>query len=111
MNLFDIGDIPGIGERFEELLRHRNLVIERIVSSSLITPTNYVQTQDEWVLLLQGEATLKVNDSLVQLKAGDNLFLPAGTPHCVERTSSGATWLAVHLLPDHATRGTSTPPN
>ncbi len=96
-NLFTKANPPPEGERFDELLRHRNLLIERIVSSAVITPQEYVQPQDEWVLLVQGEAVLRVDGKSVALKAGDYLFLPAGKPHTVERTSEGAMWLAVHL--------------
>lgn len=98
-NLFANAEPPGAGERFETLLGHKNLVIERIVSSAHITPQEYVQPQDEWVLLVQGEARLNVAGESVLLKAGDHLFLPAGVPHTVERTSEGALWLAVHLHP------------
>ena len=96
-NLFaDTGAPPG-GERFETLLTHRNLVVERIVSSAGMTPTRYDQTQDEWVALLQGEATLEVSGEVVALRSGDYVFLPAGTPHTVQCASEGAVWLAVHL--------------
>jgi len=33
----------------------------------------------------------------VVLRAGDYLFLPAGTPHTVRRVAQGSLWLAVHL--------------
>jgi cupin 2 domain-containing protein len=90
------------GERFENLLIHKNLVIERIVSSAAITPSEHVQSQDEWVVLLQGEAVLKVADEMVALKPGDYLFLPARIPHTVEHVTQGAIWLAVHLHPERA---------
>ena len=54
-NLLANTEAPAEGERFETLLAHRNLVIERIVSSAAVTPTEYVQTQDEWVAMLQGK--------------------------------------------------------
>lgn len=98
-NLFTDSDPPPTGERFDVLLRHRNLVVERIVSSATITPQTYVQTQDEWVLLVQGDAEMRVSGQPVSLKPGDHLFLPAGTPHSVERTADGTMWLALHLLP------------
>jgi len=85
------------GERFDTLLAHRCLVIERIVSSATVSPTEYMQTQDEWVVLLLGEATLDVAGEVIDLHAGDYVFLPAGTPHTVRRVSQGALWLAVHL--------------
>jgi cupin 2 domain-containing protein len=59
-----------------------------------------VQAQDEWVLLVQGEAVLRVAGESVSLRLGDYLFLPAGVPHSVERTSPGTIWLAVHLHPE-----------
>lgn len=88
---------PPEGERFETLLQHKNLVIERIVSSAAITPSESRQSQDEWVVLVQGTADLQVDGEPVSLKSGDYLFLPAGVPHTVERVSQGALWLAVHL--------------
>ena len=91
---------PSEGERFETLLSRRNLVVERIVSSGQVDTRAYAQPQDEWVLLLQGEATLRMNGESHALKGGDYLFIPAGTEHAVERTSEGAIWLAVHLHPE-----------
>ena len=99
-NLFADATPPAEGERFETLLKHRNLVIERILSSATITPSEYVQAQDEWVLLAHGEAQMQVAGKAVALAAGDYLFLPAGTPHRVLRVSEGAIWLAVHLHPE-----------
>ncbi len=101
-NLFTDAAPPDKGERFDTILSHRNLVVERIVSSAAITPQEYVQPQDEWVLLVQGEAVLQVAGESVLLKPGDHLFLPAGMPHTVERTSKGTMWLAVHLHPEQA---------
>ncbi|MFZ2654971.1 MAG: cupin domain-containing protein [Victivallales bacterium] len=96
-NLFENALPPSDGERFETLLAAKNLVIERIVSSSKIASTEYVQPQDEWVLLLQGNAVLVVAGKTVHLKSGDYLFLPSGTPHTVQSVSEGAVWLAIHL--------------
>lgn len=98
-NLFTNAWPPQTGERFDTILSHRNLVVERIISSATLTPCEYVQPQDEWVVLVQGEATLHVAGESIALKAGDHLFLPAGVPHTVERVSAGAIWLAVHLYP------------
>lgn len=98
-NLFADAAPPERGERFDVVLRHRNLVVERIVSSDVITPTPYEQAQDEWVVLLQGEADLEVSGTRHTLRPGDHVFLPAGTPHTVLRTAAGTVWLAVHLHP------------
>ena len=102
LNLHEDDTAPATGERFDTLLRHRNLHVERIISSQRIRPTEYIQEQDEWVVLLAGNATLLINGQVARLTAGDHVFLPAGTPHTVQETSHGATWLAVHLHPHSA---------
>lgn len=98
-NLYDKAAPPVTGEHFETLLQHRNLVIERICSSADIPLTQYVQTQDEWVLLVQGTAEIEIDGKTESFKPGDYVFLPAKTPHSVKRVSDGALWLAVHLHP------------
>src|SRR5262245_11784786 len=96
-NLFNDAAPPRESERVDALLTHRNLVIERIISSADFASREYVQSQDEWVVLLKGEAILQIGGQRVSLAAGDYVFLPARTPHTVEQASSGALWLAVHL--------------
>lgn len=102
-NLFTDAEPPQEGERFDMLLSYKNLVIERIVSSSAITPHKYIQPQDEWVVLVKGEAVLQVAGESITLRLGDYLFLPAGVPHRIECTSHGTMWLAVHLHPEQST--------
>ena len=99
-NLFEDTAPRAQGERVETLLQHKNLVIERIISSAATNPTALVQEQDEWVLLVQGTAVLDIDGAAKSLKAGDCVFLPAKTPHTVKQVSAGALWLAVHLHPD-----------
>ncbi|HEX2830534.1 MAG TPA: cupin domain-containing protein [Burkholderiales bacterium] len=94
-NLFDDAAAPGGGERCDVLLRHRNLVVERIVSSAAMEPKSFVQAQDEWVVLLRGTAVLEVAGERLVLATGDYVFLPAGTAHTVCSASEGALWLAV----------------
>ena len=96
-NFFAGSAPPASGEAFDTLLRHRNLVVERIRSSAGAGQTEYVQEQDEWVMLVRGDATLRAGTACMELSAGDYVFLPAGLPHSVERVSEGALWLAVHL--------------
>ena len=99
-NLFEDTAPRAQGERVETLLQHKNLVIERIISSAATNPTALVQEQDEWVLLVQGTAVLDIDGAAKSLKAGDCVVLPAKTPHTVKQVSAGALWLAVHLHPD-----------
>lgn len=103
-NLFAGIPAPATGESFETLLHHRNLVIERIASSATPEPHFYDQPQDEWVLLVQGQATLELAGEDLTLGPGDHVFIPAHTPHRVLATSAEppCLWLAVHLYPDDA---------
>lgn len=98
-NLFTALQTPHDGEAFEEILRCRNVRIERIVSSDRPDPTPYDQDHDEWVCLLQGDAELWIAGATVSLKTGDYCFIPAHTPHRLVRTSSRprCVWLAVHI--------------
>ena len=96
-NVFEDCSPPSAGERCDVLLTHKNLVVERIVSSANITPKEYVQSQDEWVVLVRGEAEIELGGETLVLKCGDHLFLPSGTVHTVKSASEGTMWLAVHL--------------
>lgn len=103
-NLYADLPAPITGEVFDTLLQGRKLRIERIVSSAEPEPILYDQPQDEWVLLLRGQATLMVGDDRIELVAGDHLFIPAHTLHRVLTTSAEprCIWLAVHLAADSA---------
>jgi cupin 2 domain-containing protein len=98
-NLFAALPAVDEGEVFQEILLCRNVRIERIVSGGWPDPTLYDQAQDEWVVLLQGEAELWIAGANVRLQAGDFRFIPAHTPHRVLRTTGGppCIWLAVHI--------------
>lgn len=95
---------PADGEVFSDLLRRRNLRVERIVSSAFPDTGLYDQEQDEWVILLEGRAVLEVDGTEVRLAAGDYLFIPAHTPHRLleTRPEPRCVWLAVHLYPEDA---------
>ena len=97
MNLFDYV-LPQKGETFTPLLEHKNIKINRIVSSSSIEPVEYIQEEDEWLVLLEGEATLFIGNKEKILSKGETLFIPAKTPHTVLKTSSGTVWLTVHIF-------------
>ncbi len=92
---------PEAGERFETLLSRRNVVIERIVSAAYEGGEEYTQAQDEWVVLLRGEATLQIEGAPQAMGAGDAVYIEARRRHRVTKCSGDAVWLAVHI---HATR-------
>lgn len=87
-------------EQITDLLKTDGVRIERIVSFGQSSPGGfwYDQKENEWVLLLEGSATLEFDDgSQVDLSPGDFVNIPAGRRHRVEKTSSkGRTvWLVV----------------
>lgn len=90
-------------ELFESLLKGSHFRVERIISCGQMTPPEqwYDQETDEWVILLQGNATLRLLDTdptIINLVAGDYLFIPAHQKHRVEFTSHQppCVWLAIH---------------
>ena len=96
MNLFDY-DIPDTGESFDTLLEQKNIKIVRIVSSDRFEEQLYVQKEDEWVVVLEGKATLLINNEEKHLCKGDSLFITAQTPHSVLSAAHGTLWIAVHI--------------
>lgn len=95
---------PSRGEHADEIVSVRNLVVEQILSGE-VEPVDYIQDQDEWVVVLDGAAVLEVDGEQHDLARGDWMLLPAGTPHRLVSTRPGTNWLAVHLHPDPATAG------
>lgn len=97
MNIYDY-ITPQDGETFTTLLSHKNIKINRIVSSDDLDETEYIQKEHEWLVLLEGAATLLVDKEEKDLRKGDTLFIPAQTPHRVLHTQNGTVWLTVHIF-------------
>jgi len=96
-NIFDY-DIPPINkESFWTLLQKDNIQIKYIISNTLSTQREFVSEKDEWVVLLQGCAKIKMGDITYKLKKGDTLFIPANTKHTLLKTKKIARWLCVYL--------------
>ncbi len=88
-------------ELFEDIILKEGLKVQRIISKGHNTPQNkwYNQENDEWVLVLQGEAILSFKDSDdIKLKVGDYLNILAHTQHRVSWTTPNeeTIWLAIH---------------
>ncbi len=96
-NIFGNLTVPDVGEDFKQILKTKNVLIERIVSSDRLEPKEYIQEQDEWVVLLKGKAVLKIEEKIVELEEGDYVFIPSKTSHTVLKTEKGTIWLAVHI--------------
>ncbi|MDR0828368.1 MAG: cupin domain-containing protein [Desulfovibrio sp.] len=57
----------------------------------------YEQDEDEWALVLEGEAGIGCADGReIFLSKGDSLFLPAKLRHRVLYTSDPCVWLTLH---------------
>lgn len=70
---------PSQDEVFEDILKRPGLRIERIVSRGHTTPADkpYVQSWDEWVLVIQGSARLLLEEREEQLlETGAHLLIP-----------------------------------
>lgn len=99
-NLLDIPDISTRDERFEDVLRLPDVRIERIISHGHTTPADqpYLQSWDEWVMLLAGTAELELDGiGHYSLCSGDHLLIPAGVAHRVTHSDRPTIWLAVHI--------------
>lgn len=81
-------DVPGV--RIERIVSHRHASAEGFW---------YDQDHGEWVLLVRGGATLRLEgaEALVVLTPGDYLWLAPGRRHRVEATEPDTVWLAVHI--------------
>ena len=95
MNIFNY-TIPEFGENFKTLLEDKDINISQIVSSDKVEQKEYCQSKDEFVVLLDGKATLKIEDKTITLKKGDCMHIPAKTKHTILKTSKGALWLAIY---------------
>ncbi|GAB4312408.1 MAG: hypothetical protein Kow00127_02890 [Bacteroidales bacterium] len=99
-NLFSPPARPQEPETFELIAETPEVRIERIYGTrSYRNGKWYDQAQDEWVVLLQGVATLEFESGeKSELKAGDSIFIPARKSHRVAETSDSppCVWLAVH---------------
>jgi len=87
-------------ESLAELLLHKNIKIERIVSKGHASPNSgwYDQQENEWVIVLEGSGSILFeNGKEIDLKKGDYLNIPAHTKHKVTRTDPDniTIWLAI----------------
>ncbi len=89
-------------EVFENILDQPTFRLERIVSMEHSTPEGewYDQDKNEWVILLRGSASLRLEERAqpITLKPGDYIFLPAHCRHRVEWTARNmqTIWLTIH---------------
>jgi len=96
MNIYN-HTLPSIGEEFTTLLESKNIKIVKIVSSDNINDIEYCQNENEFVVLIEGSATIEIEGDIKKLKRGDYLYIPALKKHKVIKTSKGTLWIAIHF--------------
>ena len=98
-NLFS--ELPGSlpEELIEKLVDTPQVRIERIVSTGHASLPGfwYDQAENEWVVVLRGEAVLAFENEEIILKPGDYVLISAHRKHRVVSTAPAETtvWLAV----------------
>jgi len=94
-------DLPTLlpEELIDKIVDSKEVRIERVVSTGHTSPPGfwYDQPESEWVVVLQGEATLAFEDETRILKPGDYVLIPPHRKHRVHSTSTKeqTVWLAV----------------
>lgn len=88
-------------EVFEVLVQSGKVKIERILSKGHTSPDTgwYDQEQDEWVIVLKGNASISFEQGpVIDLEEGEYINIPAHKRHRVINTSvvPETIWLAVH---------------
>ncbi|MDR2790276.1 MAG: cupin domain-containing protein [Campylobacteraceae bacterium] len=96
MSIFD-KSAPNVGEIHDILCRLESVDIAHIVSSSMPPDTLYCQDKDEFVIVLEGEALLQVEEREICLKKGEYVFIKAFTKHQVLKCKNSTHWLAVYV--------------
>lgn len=99
-SLFDAVLCEEGGEAVAALVANPHAKIHRIVSRNYQSPQGfwYDQDDDEWVMVVRGDATLEFADGeSIDLHSGDYLTIPRHVRHRIARTSGETIWLAVYL--------------
>ena len=99
MNLLHLPETLPTEELVQQICTGSGVRIERIISTGQTSPEDfwYNQQEDEWIVLLQGEAVLQFEEKSLRLSAGDSMLIPANCKHRVKYTSTQppCVWLCV----------------
>ncbi len=98
MNIFKIPSNLPDSELFEGIINSDCFRVERIISTGQVSKNWYDQSEDEWVVLVQGEAKIEFDSGEeIPLFKGDELFIPAHQRHRVTYTSTQPVciWICV----------------
>jgi len=95
VNIYTLKNPKADTEEFVTLHQNNGIKIEAIRSHLLHPGEVYDQQEDEWVVLIRGNAQLQIQKKILNLQEGDSVFLPKHTIHQVLSTSEDALWLGV----------------
>jgi cupin 2 domain-containing protein len=86
-------------EMIETIIKTDSIRIERIISQGHKSEPGfwYDQCENEWVMLLQGIATLEFEKDSLQLLPGDYINIPAHCKHRIAATDDNlkTIWLTI----------------
>ncbi len=71
----------------------RLALVDLVAREGHIPPLHIHHAEDETFVLLEGEITLYVGDTIHRLSAGDTALAPRGVPHTFRVESETARWL------------------
>lgn len=98
-NIYENILINKLDEEFTDILKNEKLRIERIVSNGQSSKDNfwYEQDENEFILLIEGDAIIEFEDKEISLKKGDYLDIKAKVRHRVKETNNKnpTIWLAI----------------
>ncbi|HPN37507.1 MAG TPA: cupin domain-containing protein [Melioribacteraceae bacterium] len=100
-NIYNTDKINLVNEYFEDIIKQKGFRLERIISYGHVTPNEYWydQDEDEFVLLLKGNAKLQFEDgNVIELSEGDYIIIPKHVKHRViyTNTQTNTFWLTCY---------------
>jgi len=101
-NIFTGASAPAGLEQCLTLFESANVRVERIVSNTHSSPEGfwYDQPEDEWVMVLRGQAMLEfAGGEPVAMGEGDHVTIASHVRHRVRETDAETIWLAVYVKP------------
>ena len=96
MNILDVKNIDKTKEIVEILKENENVRIEKIISTGQTTDW-MEQEQEEFVMLIQGEAIIEYENKNQELRAGDTVIIKKNEKHRVSYTSENpcCIWICI----------------
>lgn len=79
---------PDAKKNFVKALHSDSLSSSFIIEIPAEVKLHYHAHHTEQVVVLSGEADMRLGDQNIHIKAGDVVFIPKGTPHSAKVTSS-----------------------